>query len=195
LKSKIYEHKKNKILTVSKNLIILLLISFTLSCCNKDDNPFSGSDQLPPETQTGANTVGCLVNGEVFLPHQEGINPAVNCFYQLDNGEYYFTMNFADLRGSGFKEVFIQTGKINLQVGSTYLLNKNSIDDGDFNGGGGGYSTSLSNTYKTNTIKTGELKITRLDLSNSIISGTFWFDAVNSTGETVQIRSGRFDWN
>ncbi len=60
---------------------------------------------------------------------------------------------------------------------------------------GGGYSTSLSNTYYTNTIKTGELKITRVDLANSIISGTFWFDAINTAGETVEIRQGRFDWN
>jgi hypothetical protein len=34
-----------------------------------------------------------------------------------------------------------------------------------------------------------------LDLANSIISGTFWFDAINTAGETVEIRQGRFDWN
>ena len=28
-----------------------------------------------------------------------------------------------------------------------------------------------------------------------IVSGTFWFDAVNTAGETIQIRSGRFDMN
>ena len=178
-----------------KNLLLLFTLILTLSCCNKDDNPFSGKDQLPAETQTGANTVGCLVNGDVFLPHAEGINPEVNCFYQFIDNEFFFSMNFADLRGTGFKEVFIQTGRINLEAGQTYILNKNPTDNGDYSGGGGGYSTSLSNSYYTTSIKTGELKITRVDLSNSIISGTFWFDAVNTAGETVQIRSGRFDWN
>ncbi|NHM01568.1 DUF6252 family protein [Flavobacterium difficile] len=179
-----------------KKILILLALTLTLSCCNKDDNPSSSNDQLPPETQTGANTVGCLVNGKVFLPHQEGINPAVNCFYQLYNGEYFFTMNFADLRGTGVKAVVIQTSRINLEEGQIYLLNKNIIEDGDFSGGGQYYISSiLSNNFYTNTIKTGELKITRLDISNSIISGTFWFDAVNTAGETVEIRSGRFDWN
>jgi hypothetical protein len=44
-------------------------------------------------------------------------------------------------------------------------------------------------------INVGELKITKIDVSKSIVSGTFWFDAVNSKGEKVEIREGRFDWN
>ena len=57
---------------------------------------FNGDDKLPPETQTGANTVGCLVNGKVYLPSQRGINAPVNCIYEFVDGEYYFTMRFAD---------------------------------------------------------------------------------------------------
>ena len=177
-----------------KNLILLFTLTLTLSCCNKDDNPSSSKDQLPAETQTGANTVGCLVNGKVFLPHAGGINPEVNCFYQYIDNEFYFNLHFTDLRNGGNESVVVQVNKINLQVGQTYPLNRNIINDGDFTGGGGIYTPSAIRYY-TNTIKTGELKITLLDLTNSIISGTFWFDAVNSTGETVQIRSGRFDWN
>ena len=64
-----------------------------------------------------------------------------------------------------------------------------------FIGGGGRYALNSNNNYYTNLIKTGELTITRVDLSNSIISGTFWFDAINSEGEVVEIREGRFDWN
>ena len=49
--------------------LLLLATSFILisSSCkkNKSDNPIN---QLPPETQTGANTFGCLVDGKVFLP-------------------------------------------------------------------------------------------------------------------------------
>lgn len=175
-----------------KNISLLFLLAFTLIACNNDDD---SGDKLPPETQTGANTVGCLVNGEVFLPHAEGINPEVNCFYQYVDGEFFFTMNFADLRGSSNERVVIQTGRLNLQTGQTYILNKNMLDDGDFNGGGGVYSLSTTNRYYTNTIKKGELKITRVDLQNSIISGNFWFDAVNENGEVVEIREGRFDWN
>ena len=49
------------------------------------------------------------------------------------------------------------------------------------------------NRYYTNAINSGELNITKLDESKKIISGTFWFDAVNKTGEKVEVREGRFD--
>lgn len=178
-----------------KKLFFLLTAIMLFTSCDKEGQIFASKDKLPPETQTGANTVGCLVNGKVFLPHAEGINPEVNCFYQLVDGEYFFNMNFADLRGVTNKRVVLQTNRINLNAGQTYVLNKNSIDNGDFTGGGATYSLSTSNRYFTNSVKIGELKITRVDLSHSIISGTFWFDAVNSAGEKVEIREGRFDWN
>ena len=48
-----------------KKIFLLLITSFALwSCDNKDDNPSNPIDQLPPETQTGANTFGFLVNGK-----------------------------------------------------------------------------------------------------------------------------------
>jgi hypothetical protein len=176
-----------------KHFFLLLLTTITLSCCSSDDNNNNG-DQLPPETQTGANTVGCLINGQVYLPSQSGINSPINCQYEYINNEFFFIMSFSDDKNSG-PNVSVQTLRINLSQGETYILNKNSIDNGDFTGGGGAYRLSSSNKYYTNAIKKGELKITRVDLSNSIISGTFWFDAINSNGEIVQIRSGRFDWN
>ncbi len=185
---KLKQFKKNK------NIAMLFLLALTLSCCNNDDDNNSGSS-LPPATQTGANTVGCLVNGEVFLPHAEGINPPVNCFYQFVDGEWYFSMSFADLRGQTNERVTVQSGKVELQEGETYVLSKNFNDDGDFTGGGGTYSLSASNRYFTTMHESGELIITRLDLSNSIISGTFWFNAVNGNGEVVKIREGRFDWD
>ncbi len=179
-----------------KNLISILIISTILSCCSKDSNVIGNpaSDQLPPETQIGANTVGCLVNGKVFLPKAQGINPEVNCFYQLINGEYFFNMAFSDLTNSSSPAVSVQNRKSELIVGQTYILNKNIDDNGDFSGGGGIYFPNPSNIYRTNNIKTGELKITKLDQINFIVSGIFWFDAINSSGEVVEIRQGRFDW-
>ena len=43
---------------------VLLFLTFTLINCTKSDD----QDQLPPATQTGANTFGCLINGKVFIP-------------------------------------------------------------------------------------------------------------------------------
>ena len=177
-----------------KKLLLLLVTTFVLSSCDRDGQIFAGKDQLPQETQTGANTVGCLVNGKVFLPKKEGINPEVNCFYQLVNGEYYFNMAFFDSRGSSSKAVVLQHRKTPLIVGNTYVLSNNILDNGDFTGGGGNYDINPSNRFFTNSLKTGELRITKLDQVNFIVSGTFWFDAINPTGEVVEIRQGRFDW-
>ncbi len=37
---------------------------------------------MPSETQTGANTFGCLVNGKVFLPKGISEAPRLTCYYQ-----------------------------------------------------------------------------------------------------------------
>jgi hypothetical protein len=47
--------------------------------------------------------------------------------------------------------------------------------------------------YTTNQIQKGELIITKFDDANQIMSGTFWFDAVNKDGVKVEVREGRFD--
>lgn len=67
-----------------KHFFLLLLTTITLSCCSSDDDNNNG-DQLPPETQTGANTAGCLVDGQVFLPHQRGLNAALLCIYEFNS--------------------------------------------------------------------------------------------------------------
>jgi len=51
-----------------KNILLLTISFFLLSSSCKKNKPTNPVDQLPPETQTGANTFGCLINGEVFKP-------------------------------------------------------------------------------------------------------------------------------
>jgi hypothetical protein len=51
-----------------KRILLLLVTTFSLCCCDKDDDkPQNPVSQLPPETQVGANTFGCLINGEPFV--------------------------------------------------------------------------------------------------------------------------------
>jgi hypothetical protein len=60
----------NTNLNIMKSLFlktILLLITITFFNCSNSDDPIE-QDQLPPITQTGANTFGCVVNGEVLIP-------------------------------------------------------------------------------------------------------------------------------
>ncbi len=171
-----------------KNLILLLLITFTLSCCNKDDDqPKTELEKLPLATQTGANTFGCLLDGQAFIP-SGGTNP-LDCVYQFVNGGYYFALqgNKRDSENNYFR---IGVGTINLQIAQnhTYQLleNQNGNATGRFY-----YNTLYKNTSSNHT---GELKITKLDTQNKIVSGTFWFDVLHPvTNQVVKIRDGRFD--
>ncbi|MBA5791578.1 hypothetical protein H1R17_10165 [Flavobacterium sp. xlx-214] len=49
------------------------------------------------------------------------------------------------------------------------------------------------NWYNTNEQQTGEVKITKFDEVNGILSGTFWFNVKRPDGTIVEIREGRFD--
>lgn len=168
-----------------KNLLLLLLTTFTLSCCNNDDDnkPIAEIDKLPPATQVGANKVGCLLDGVAFLP--DNSPNSTNCFYQLINGDYYFYMNFNNLKNNIFKSISVGTEK--LQINENQVLNLFERFDGKAYGL---FRENLTNYY-TNQIYNGELKITKL--TNQIVSGTFWFDVIDNNGVIHQIREGRFD--
>jgi hypothetical protein len=172
--------------------IILILFSFLLVSCSKD-NPFetpTTQDQLPPASTVGANTVGCLVNGEVFLPHKN--NPfgssSITCFYQFVNGAYHFSLGFSNDQRTRLRGVDVASHNIVMQQGSTYTL----ISDNG-NSAFGSYGDFATYQYFTSNLVTGELKITKLDQANAIISGTFWFNAISSNGEIIHITEGRFD--
>jgi hypothetical protein len=60
---------KTKIYKLS--MIILLFFLFAAGSCEKEDE----APQLPPVTQTGEDTFGCLVNGEAWLPEDYDLFP------------------------------------------------------------------------------------------------------------------------
>lgn len=179
----------------------LLLVTFI--SCNKDDDPvpqptpqLTEIEKLPPVTQTGANKVGCLLNGKAFLPsgtRPGGGNPNPYCGYYHDN----FVLAFSIVRNEnntsmlGSETIALYTSDIILEEGSTYSLK------GSTSNHSAGYThyNSITNedSYDTTNEFTGELYINKLDKTNNIISGTFWFDAVNEQGKKVEIREGRFD--
>ena len=59
---------KNRTALMKKTLTAFLLISLIAISCKKTKTESESVDQLPPITQTGANTFGCLLNGNVWLP-------------------------------------------------------------------------------------------------------------------------------
>lgn len=180
-----------------KPLLLIFLCSLLIGSSCRKHKPVDPVSQLPPETQTGANTFGCLVNGQVFKPGGNSLSgPNLSSVYQYLylnslNG-YVFSVNAADKKDPcDIKQIGFRFDSISMNVG-TYLLTL--MQKGK---GGGGYQLlKCSQTFEeflTNDQVAGQLNLKKFDTINQIASGTFWFNAVNPNGDTVKITDGRFD--
>lgn len=173
----------------TKRIYYLILffcsLLFTAGSCEKDNEP-----QLPPITQTGKDSFGCLVNGEIWLPEPTIAFPAIpKISAELKREGNYRIWKLGASQGAsssfyfGIYEDSLKEGKINIPVDELndvglYFFSK-KFEKASFT-----WDKKLQ----------GELIITKLDTVNMILSGTFWFDAVNMLNETVKIRDGRFDF-
>ncbi|MBP6127428.1 hypothetical protein [Flavobacterium sp.] len=181
-----------------KNLILLLLTTFVISCCNKgdDEQPKTELEKLPPATQTGANTAGCLVNGVAFLPKGYFTTGNLVCYY-IDGKDFTLGIRESIIQGGNenIRTILISSFNQNLHdnVGVTFPL----IEYGANSKSGEYVINAVASPdpgyYSSNSIITGEFKITYHNYNNAILSGTFWYDAINSNGEIVKVREGRFD--
>ncbi len=166
--------------------IKLLLLLASLSClslhCKKEEKDYSSI--LPPVTQTGKNMAGCVVNGQVWVPSQEwnslGWLPTGRFLLQLEK-QVPFTP-YSDVSISLYDTV---------KVPGVYEISGNTpyLSKGIY-----GWSGGNGSIYKTNKTHKGMLIITRLDTQQRIISGLFYFDAIEpTTGDVVHVTDGRFD--
>ena len=163
-----------------KNIILILITTFTLSCCNKeDDNPQNPIDQLPLATQTGANTFGCLINGEPFVVSNTSNQTAIyqGGVLQIGGGIDNSIMD---------KRISINiSAPINLNTPYDLTLFPNNLAI-FVNNGEGCY-------YDYDHTTSGTLTITKFDQTNFIISGTFNFSTQTNECENINITNGRFD--
>ncbi len=166
--------------------LLLLLLPILLGCCRKDD-PQPAIEQLPPATTTGANTFGCLVNGEVWKVTSTSTfgNRLVADWTVSDNLSILLSQ---DMRTSSRSIVFSlpdTSTTIASLTARPYLLSSvlgrcNARLDK-----AGAY-------YEQRHLVRGQLTLTRLDRTARICSGTFDFVMANGT-DTIRVTDGRFD--
>jgi hypothetical protein len=172
-----------------KKLFLLLIFTFPLwglGGCEKDDNkPSNPIDQLPPATQTGAGTFGCLVNGVPYVDN----SGFFNCFYQLVDGEYYFGIG-SDNEQAGLTQIIIGSNKKPIVTNIINQLNENT----DMNFYGEIKVKNVSGDYVTTNKEDGTLIFTKFDVDSQVVSGTFEFSLqIPDTGQIIHITEGRFD--
>ncbi len=168
-------------------ILISMLILLNSSCKNDDDMPVNPVDALPPATQIGAQTFGCLVDGKVFLPKDFGIN-RLNAFNQNIDGKFTLVVSSANNDG-------IEINLIGSRLDSVDEIKYPLISEAD-----GKFSAifiaPLVNDIldkSTTNEKPGSLTITHHDPQNFILSGTFEFTVLDNDGKEIKITDGRFD--
>ena len=166
-------------------LLLLVFTSLTAVQCKKT----TPEDQLPPITTTGANTFGCLVNGNVWLPYGSLGVPSLTSNIYLDMISKTNTLNIDayDRKNGALSDINITVKKL-ISDTSIYIL-YNYLNEGLV------YSNNNIDYEPYDTF--GLVHIIHYDTIQKIVSGTFSFIGYTSTDHSlappVSITDGRFD--
>jgi len=165
------------------NLILLLLLASCDGCKKEDPKPLTELEKLPPATQEGKNTFGCLVNGKAFLPETS-----------IDAGAVYQS-GILQIFGTRY-DPFRQFGMVILEkyyggslTTTSYPLNK--FPDSSC-------SATFQNPkcdYEPQNCTDGKITLTKIDRVNYIISGIFDFTLAKTgceLGKSTKDRSLNF---
>ena len=178
-------------------LLPALALLLLAQCKNQDPDLATPEDQLPPATQTGANTFGCLLDGQPWTPTYdlgiEGVPPLRVTYDPTYAGGSLQIRAHRVVTGLPDGQDFI-IGGAPINKEGNYPLNSTGPS-------GAFYFTGLQNGpcqeygyYRAPGFSMqGQLVITRLDMSAGVISGTFSFTLAQTGCDTLKVTQGRFD--
>ena len=171
--------------------LILIVISAALFSCKKDVS------ELPPATQSGANTFGCKLDGTFWVPAGFGIAPTAPKLEARIAGQDLIinARNFSASPTESEFEIFVKgltesgTGNYSLSGAAyypdpyhsyAYYVHRKFTPD---------------NEWVTTAPYTGTVTITKIDSVNHFVSGTFEFQAINlyNAAQPISVTEGRFD--
>jgi hypothetical protein len=173
-------------------ITFLLLIITSSSNCIKNG---TYQAQLPPETQTGANTLGFKIDGKVYtasgksglLSNQYvyggGPNSDTSIVIRAHNREQKFDLlikvQYSGTNGIHLTSEYHFTGMLQLNSNGTIPTGNDVYNTNSF------YKAKVNIKYcngSINPLRTG-----------TIVSGTFEMEAINSDGKIIKLTDGRFD--
>jgi len=162
-------------------LLLLVLGGLLGACAYQPNDPQPAAPTLPPISQSGSNTFGFRVDGEVWTPAGNDALPAYQGHY--DQQVFWIVAN-----------QYTRTTREELGIHVESLPPGTTAHDLAAQDGVVAYFNTLTDEYQVVDPGAGTLHLTRLDTVQHIVSGTFEFDAVSATtGQTVHITDGRFD--
>jgi hypothetical protein len=187
--------------TIQILFIAIITACFAIISCKKSVNQLS---LLPPITDTGANTFGCLVNGVAMLP-KSGV-PTWNNPFPLPAlyTEFREEVRIKTGGGSNSPATFICLYLFNLFNNGVTNYEWKQTEYGSevfplFNSQlYGVFINPKTNKYEWygSYVGSGSTSITKFDTVNTIISGTFNGKLKQRFGnDTITVDNGRFDIN
>jgi len=168
------------------------LLAFVLSLvsCKKAsfvlaDNPYG----LPNATQEGKNIFACRVNGENWIAEKR-----FNYSIEVMLKDTILYINGANYNDKAIERYIMRLNNLPINQNEKYLLNDTLKSYAEF------YATS-SECFKSNlgygSVRSfaheGELLLTKVDTTQKIVSGTFWFNILTDYCDTMKVTDGRFD--
>jgi hypothetical protein len=164
-------------------LLAIVAVGFE-TACKLDSNPCETKSGLPEMTKVGANTMGCLINGDAWVAQvcPGSVLTDVHADWGLPDG---------GLTLSGTKHMPPEYKSLVLSMSVDSLFNKGTYDLAYSYYGN---HINLCQYYADSTWTTGTMTITEFDRTNYIIAGTF--ECVlysNDCEDTLIITNGRFD--
>lgn len=182
-------------------LPLYLALGLLTQCskCKQDPAPQLPTDPLatlPPETQSGAGTFGCLVNGKAYIitnaisTSGEWISPT-----RLSVGTSLYLNGD---RSADFRSItMLLNGQLSTQPASVFSIVPAANPAVAFTTGLNQFYTfsgSPTCVYSGQQVKTGKVELVRFDGAARIAAGRFAFTLYEPGGcDTLRVTNGRFD--
>jgi len=181
-------------------LYLSLLLLTQCSKCKNNPAPADPAAQLPPATQTGAGTFGCLLNGQPWTP--SGTLNVPNFFVLYDPTFQNGTLDVRAYRlfGNAPNRQYFSFGGDGVNKTGKYTVTSSVFPP--VLGTSTAYFSDDSKTAPCNfynllpgtTSVSGYFSLSRLDKQQGIVSGTFALTLAQPGCDTLKITNGRFDY-
>ena len=185
-------------------ILILSMLLATITSCNQDQEE-TYNPTLPEATQTGANTFGCKINGQIMVPRDSKYDPLM--------GGYPYGAEYSIARGLNIQYDWIEAkDQVTGRGGIAFKLpNINTLGVGEYiiKHVDGAFSVANPNIVYMGVVyrgdsptsgyssieDAGKIIITRYD--DEVISGTFYCTVKNDIypEDIIEVTEGRFDFN
>jgi len=166
--------------------IIGFLILYQLMACSlwetEEAKPLTELDKLPPPTQEGKNTFGCLVNDTAWVT-----KTSIDAIAVFQQG----ILQISGRVNSPFQSISVVVIEDNEPIElANYLLTNFAKS---YSNASIALTDSTACIYEPINTLTGSITLTRLDRVNFIVSGFFEFTTALNGCDTLKITNGRFD--